>query len=130
MSEENHKIEQSFYNPRKSDEGVVNVDSSFGKGSEYQSNSLRRIDLGQVERKKGRFSQARSSKEDQAHITSEAEQTSPGERKPVPNLKKDKCMARGNQFGSEKNHLVDQAYTLSIIIDNPDNKNAKSPRRI
>ncbi|GFV72813.1 hypothetical protein TNCV_1080591 [Trichonephila clavipes] len=52
-------------------------------------------DLRTGREKKGRFSQARSSKEDQAHITSEAEQTSPGERKPVPNLKKDKCMARG-----------------------------------
>ncbi|GFT25128.1 hypothetical protein TNCV_180241 [Trichonephila clavipes] len=106
---------------KKSDEGVVDVDSSVSSGSEYQSNSLEesrpRLDRsqgfrssesgerqlkiqGQVQ-KKGRFSQAGSSKEVQAHITSEAEETSPG--KPVSDLQEDQYKPRRDQSDSEEN---------------------------
>ncbi|GFX45204.1 uncharacterized protein TNCV_3432521 [Trichonephila clavipes] len=80
------------------------------------------------EKKKSRFSKAGSSKEDQAHITSEAEETSPG--KPVSDLQKNQCSSRRDQYGSEENNSIDQARTTSNIINSPDNKVGRSLWRV
>ncbi|GFX12743.1 hypothetical protein TNCV_3437171 [Trichonephila clavipes] len=72
--------------------------------------------------------QAVSSKEDQANITSEAGETSPGQ--PVPDLQEDQCKHRRDQSGSEEDNSVEQALTTSIIIDSPDNKVARILRRV
>ncbi|GFY51724.1 hypothetical protein TNIN_150391 [Trichonephila inaurata madagascariensis] len=82
---------------------------------------------GQVQRRKGRFSQAVSSKEDHAHTTSGAEETSPG--KQVPDLQEEQCRPRRDQSDPEETDSEDQARTTSDIVDSRD-KIARSLRRV
>ncbi|GFW74490.1 hypothetical protein TNCV_2413891 [Trichonephila clavipes] len=103
---------------------------SSKKRVKIQKRTLGRLQLksyGQVQ-KKGRFSQAGSSKDDQALITSEAEETSQGT--PVLDLQEEQCKRREDQSVPEKNHLVGQALIQSIIYDSPENKVAKTLKRV
>ncbi|GFU79019.1 hypothetical protein TNCV_308591 [Trichonephila clavipes] len=112
-------------------EPLVRMNLQYGVGSssirrEYRRRFQPKIQ-GQVQRKKGRFSQAGSNKKDQVHITSKAE-TSPG--KPVPDIQKDQCKPSREQSDPEENNSVDQAGTTSIIIDSSGNKGARNLLRV